>query len=130
MIRAIYEWCVDNGYTPYLLVAVDDATRVPQNFVKNGEIVLNINYSATQDLLIGNDAVTFSARFNGISCNIFIPIEAARAVFARESGQGIFFDAVPSQQVQPQDDRPAENIADAVKSVPPSGKKPTLRLVN
>lgn len=131
MIRAIYEWCVDNGYTPYLLVAVDDATRVPQNFVKNGEIVLNINYSATQDLLIGNDAVTFSARFNGISSNIFIPIEAARAVFARENGQGIFFDAMPAPQAQSQDERTAGNLAEDVKPASsPSSKKPTLRLVN
>lgn len=130
MIRAIYEWCVDNGLTPYLLVAVDDATRVPQNFVKNGEIVFNINYSATKDLLIGNDAVTFSARFNGKSCDIFVPIEAARAVFARESGQGIFFDSVPTQQAQPHNERSASNLADAVKSASSSSKKPNLKLVN
>ncbi|HWU66277.1 MAG TPA: ClpXP protease specificity-enhancing factor SspB, partial [Methylophilus sp.] len=64
LIRAVHEWCVDNGFTPHLLVAVDENTRVPMAYVKNGEIVLNINYSATKDLVIDNTAISFSARFS------------------------------------------------------------------
>lgn len=130
MIRALYEWCVDNGFTPHVLVAVDAATLVPQGFVKNGEIVLNINYSATKDLLIGNDAITFSARFNGISSNIYIPMAAVRAIFARENGQGVSFDAESApQQGRLQHEHSVENSADAGDSAPVPGKKPSLKLV-
>ncbi len=92
MIRAIHEWCVDTGLTPHVLVTVDVQTRVPLAFVKDGEIVLNLNYSATKDLLIDNDAISFSARFGGASQNLYIPINAVRGVFARENGQGMFFE--------------------------------------
>jgi stringent starvation protein B len=129
MIRAIYEWCVDNGFTPHVLVAVDAATRVPHGFVKNGEIVLNINYSATKDLLIGNDAITFSARFNGVSSDLYIPMDAVRAVFARENGQGVFFDAETAQRDQPSHVQSAENSVNASEPAPATGKKPSLRLV-
>ena len=90
MIRALYEWCVDNGLTPHLMVAVDGNTRVPMGYVKNGEIVLNINYSATKDLQLENEAISFSARFNGVPSNIYIPMAAVRGIFARENGQGMF----------------------------------------
>jgi stringent starvation protein B len=92
LIRALYEWCVDNGLTPHLMVTVDGDTRVPMGYVKDGEIVLNINYSATKGLLMENDSITFSARFNGVSTNIYIPMRAVRGIFARENGQGMFFD--------------------------------------
>jgi stringent starvation protein B len=129
MIRALYEWCVDNGYTPHVLVAVDADTLVPEGFVKNGEIVLNINYSATKDLLIGNDAITFSARFNGVSSNLYIPMNAVRAIFARENGQGVSFDVEPAQPGRSQHEHPAENGSDGGDPSPSSGKKPSLRLV-
>ncbi|KAG1648389.1 Elongation factor Tu 1 [Nymphon striatum] len=92
MIRAIHEWCVDNGLTPHLLVVVNEQTRVPQAFIKDGEIVLNVNYSATQDLHMDNDAIVFSARFSGVSHNMYIPVNAVRGIYARENGQGMFFE--------------------------------------
>lgn len=125
-IRAMYEWCLDNGFTPHLVVAVNDRTRVPQGYVKDGEIVLNINYSATKDMLIGNEAVTFSARFGGAPFNLYIPIEAVRGIFARENGQGMFFE--PEDAVQSALENEPEGPPDQPE--PPSGnKKPALKLV-
>jgi stringent starvation protein B len=91
LIRAIYEWCVDQGYTPYLAVQVDGQTRVPMEHVKDGQIVLNISYTATHQLKIDNDFVHFSARFSGVSRELEIPIAAVSGIFAKESGQGMFF---------------------------------------
>ena len=92
LIRAIYEWCADCGFTPYLNVKVDASTRVPMEFVKNGEIVLSVSPQATRNLTIGNDLVQFSARFNGVSREISVPIYAVQSIFARENGRGVFFD--------------------------------------
>ena len=91
LIRAIHEWCADSGYTPYLSVKVDDNTRVPVEFIKDGEIVLNLSYDATHKLTIGNDVVQFSARFGGVSRECSIPMAAVAGIFARENGQGLFF---------------------------------------
>ena len=91
LIRAIHEWCSDSNLTPYISVRVDANTRVPVECVKNGEIVLNLGYDATHKLKIGNDLIQFSARFNGVSRECSIPIEAVLGIFARENGQGLFF---------------------------------------
>ena len=101
LIRAIYEWCVDQGYTPYLAVQVDARTRVPMEHVKNGQIVLNISYTATHQLKIDNDFVHFSARFSGASRELEIPIAAVSGIFAKETGQGMFFQ-VPEEAAQPE----------------------------
>jgi stringent starvation protein B len=98
LVRAIYEWCSDCGYTPYLSVKVNDRTRVPMEFVKNGEIVLNISPDATHRLTIGDDAVQFSARFSGVSRECSVPMDAIAGIFARENSQGIFFPAEPGAQ--------------------------------
>jgi len=90
-IRAIYEWCSDCGFTPYLSVRVDERTRVPMEFVKNGEIVLNVSLNATRNLTINNELIQFSARFNGVSREVSIPVERVQGIFARENGQGAFF---------------------------------------
>ena len=90
LIRAIYEWCADSSFTPYLNVKVDQNTRVPMEYVKNGEIVLSMSQQATRNLTIGNELIQFSARFNGISREITIPIYAVQSVFARENGRGVF----------------------------------------
>lgn len=127
MIRAIYEWCVDNGLTPHLMVAVDANTRVPMGYVKNGEIVLNINYSATKGLQLENEAISFSARFNGVSSNVYVPVAAVRGIFARENGQGLFFEGEP----QPSGSTEAA-VADATQpgdSMPPPKGKPSLKVV-
>ena len=92
LIRAIFEWCADSGFTPYLNVKVDQNTRVPMEYVKNGEIVLSISQQATRNLTIGNEMVQFSARFNGVSREIAVPIYAVQSIFARENGRGVFFD--------------------------------------
>ena len=91
LIRAIHEWCTDSGFTPYLSVKVDEHTKVPMAFVKNGEIVLNLAYDATHKLTIGNDGVQFAARFSGVSRECSVPISAIAGIFARENGQGLFF---------------------------------------
>jgi len=92
LLRALYEWCTDNGYTPYIVVMVDGSTRVPMEFVKNGEIVLNISFDATGHLKIDNDFIHFKARFGGISREIEVPVQNVSAIYARENGQGMAFE--------------------------------------
>jgi stringent starvation protein B len=92
LIRAIYEWCNDNGYTPYLAVAVDDRTQVPREHVKGGEIVLNVSPMATHRLSLGNDLISFQARFGGVARELSIPVENVSAIYARENGHGMAFD--------------------------------------
>ncbi|MFZ6776566.1 ClpXP protease specificity-enhancing factor [Undibacterium sp. Ji83W] len=91
-MRAIYEWCTDNGFTPYMAVKVNHAARVPMEFVRNGEIVLNISFGATSGLKMDNDAVAFKARFGGVSREIYVPVENVLAVYASENGQGMAFE--------------------------------------
>ena len=91
LIRAIYDWCADSGYTPYLSVKVDDQTRVPVEFVKNGEIILNISDDAAHHLTLGNDLIQFSARFNSVSREVSVPVNAVQGIFAKEISQGIMF---------------------------------------
>jgi stringent starvation protein B len=91
LIRAICEWCADNGLTPYLAVKVNGETRVPMTYVKNGEIVLNIGASATRRLTIDNDGVRFSARFSGTSQEVAVPMTAVAGIFAKETGYGFAF---------------------------------------
>jgi stringent starvation protein B len=92
LLRAIYEWCTDNGYTPYLAAMVDARTRVPREFVKNGEIVLNISFTATSGLKMENDVIHFNARFGGVAREISVPVENVVAIYARENGQGMAFE--------------------------------------
>ena len=91
LIRAICEWCADNGLTPYLAVKVTAQTRVPVAYVKNGEIVLNISPGATRRLTIDNDRVQFTARFNGVSQEVSVPTGAVSGIFAKETGYGFAF---------------------------------------
>lgn len=98
LIRAIYEWCSDNGYKPYIAVAVDERTVVPREFVKNGEIVLNLSASATNHLRIGNELIEFQARFNRVARELSIPIENVIAIYASESGHGMAFEAPHASQ--------------------------------
>jgi stringent starvation protein B len=91
LIRALYEWCTDNGFTPYVAVLVDDTVQVPREYVKNGEIVLNISYDATSSLKLGNDFIEFKARFAGSAREIMVPVSRVIAIYARENGQGMAF---------------------------------------
>lgn len=130
MVRAIHEWCIDNVCTPHLLVAVNSQTRVPMAYVKKGEIVLNLNYTATKDLHIDNEVITFSARFGGISQNLYVPMSAVKGIFARETGQGMFFEVEPLLPVASlKDDDVSESKVESTQSKPVNNKKPTLTIV-
>jgi len=96
LIRALYEWCTDNGLTPYVAVAVDETVQVPREYVKNNEIVLNISFDATSSLKLGNDFIEFKARFAGSAREIIVPITHVIAIYARENGQGMAFPMVTS----------------------------------
>jgi stringent starvation protein B len=91
LIRALYEWCTDNGLTPYVAVLVDESVQVPREYVKDGEIVLNISFDATSSLKLGNDFIEFKARFAGTPREILVPIGRVIAIYARENGQGMAF---------------------------------------
>ena len=91
LIRALYEWCTDNGFTPYVAVSVDNTVHVPREYVKNNEIVLNIGFDATSSLTLGNEFIEFKARFGGSAREIMVPISHVIAIYARENGQGMAF---------------------------------------
>ncbi len=91
LIRAIYEWCVDNALTPYLAVRVNQQTEVPLSHVKNGQIVLNLSASAVRNLQMGNEMITCTSRFGGAPFDLLVPIEAVMGIFAKENGQGLVF---------------------------------------
>jgi len=121
LLRAIYEWCTDNGYTPHIAVVVDASTRVPMQFVKNGEIVLNISFEATSSLKMDNDFINFSARFGGVSRDISVPVENVIAIYARENGQGMAFEAPSAADASEDPDELADTpVAAAVTSIAPT----------
>jgi stringent starvation protein B len=127
MLRAIYEWCTDNGYTPYLAAMVDAQTRVPREFVKDGEIVLNISFSATSGLKMDNDLIHFSARFGGVSREISVPVENVVAIYARENGQGMAFEVSRASLRDANADKSTEETSKP--SAVPSISSPTLTAV-
>src|SRR3954466_11432797 len=92
LLRALYEWCVDNGYTPHIAVRVDSRTQVPSEYVKNGEITLNVSPNAVHKLQMGNELIEFSARFGGVARQLSVPINNIYALYARETGHGMTFD--------------------------------------
>src|SRR6188472_2463178 len=91
LIRALHDWCTDNGFTPYLAVHVDRSVQVPAEYVKNNEIVLNVGFEATSGLKLGNDFIEFKARFGGVAREIIVPVDHVVAIYARENGQGMAF---------------------------------------
>lgn len=124
LIRALYEWCSDNGFTPYVVVRVNDTVRVPREYVSNGEIVLNVSYDATSALQIGNDFIEFKARFGGKPCDILIPVGRVIAIYARENGQGMAFPleeedeaGMPKQPQSPKSTAGAERAPMQLQSV-------------
>jgi stringent starvation protein B len=131
LLRAIYEWCTDSGYTPYLAVKVDAATTVPMEYVKKGEIILNISYGATSGLKMDNDAITFRARFNGVSRELYIPVTNVLAIYANENGQGMAFDvtaptadAAASASTAPEPVNTPTPALSAVPSAPEAASQP------
>ncbi len=124
LIRAVYEWLADTGMTPYLLVDAQlPRVDVPWEFVKDGQIVLNVSGTAVQNLQMTNTAITFSARFAGISRNIYVPIRAVLALYARENNKGMFFDPAQEEPEPPDDQQPPDP---EIKSAP---TRPALRIV-
>ena len=125
LIRAMFEWCVDHGFTPYLVVMVDKSVLVPQEFVKNGEIVLNISPEATGNLTLGNEWIEFKARFGGVPRDIVVPVERVIAIYSKENGQGMAF---PKPL---EGDRPSATKTPAPSAAAPSkaDKSPWLQVV-
>ncbi|MDZ5455557.1 ClpXP protease specificity-enhancing factor [Azohydromonas lata] len=115
LIRALHDWCTDNGFTPYLAVYVDRSVQVPLEYVKNNEIVLNIGFEATSGLKLGNEFIEFKARFGGRAREIVVPVDHVVAIYARENGQGMAF---PAPTVS---EPPAETAAPAAPSPAPQG---------
>ncbi|RAS27183.1 ClpXP protease specificity-enhancing factor [Paraburkholderia bryophila] len=115
LLRALYEWCTDNGYTPHIAVRVDNQTRVPRQFVRDNEIVLNISFEATSQLQMGNEWIEFSARFSGKSHKIEVPIANILAIYARENGQGMAF-PVESAGGEAQDSGADAELADETEA--------------
>jgi stringent starvation protein B len=126
LIRALYEWCADCGFTPYISVRVDARTRVPAELVKNGEIVLNLSAGATRNLTMGNDLIQFSARFNGVSRECTVPVSAVAAIFARENGQGMLF---PTQEEPAPAQAAAKDASPPDSAGPATGGKPKLQVI-
>ncbi|MQW91310.1 ClpXP protease specificity-enhancing factor [Acinetobacter wanghuae] len=128
MARAIYEWICDNSMTPYLLVdATVKYTMVPEQFIQDGQIVLNIVPHAVHALQISNEAITFSARFGGVSRDIYVPMPAIIGLYAKENGQGLFFDASEYENTQIEADDLKSTIEEQTEQ---PKKKPTLRLLD
>lgn len=130
LVRALFDWCVDNGFTPHIVVAVDASTRVPAAFVRDGQIVLNIAPFATHQLSITNEDVTCQARFGGVAHSLYVPMGNIIAIYARENGQGMAFE--PGDHVGPGIEmagtQPAAAPVSATKhddEPDPSGDKPT-----
>jgi stringent starvation protein B len=123
LIRAIYEWCSDSGLTPYLAVAVDQNCQVPMEFVKEGEIVLNIGGGATPNLTINNDWISFNARFGGVAREIMVPVGAVIGIYAKENGQGLFFGREETVDGVDEAQSPSEPVA------PKPGGRPSLKVV-
>ena len=126
ILRALYEWCVDNGYTPHLAVKVDAHVQVPSEYVKGGEITLNISPTAVHKLQMGNELIEFSARFGGVARQIAVPIAAVHALYARETGHGMTFDVEPAKPAVQADaeGEPAKPVP-TVLPAPSDPKKPT-----
>ncbi len=105
LIRALHEWCTDNGFAPYVAVQVDASVQVPREFVNNNEIVLNVSFDATSGLKLGNEFIEFKARFGGVPRDICVPVDRVLAIYARENGQGMAFPVPVTQEAG--DDAPA-----------------------
>ena len=120
LLRALYEWCVDNGYTPHVAVKVDSRAQVPQEYVKNGEITLNVSPNAVHKLQMGNELIEFSARFGGVARQIAVPVANVYALYARETGHGMTFDV----------DGPKAGLHDkGAQPASPAGAEPRLPMV-
>lgn len=138
LIRALHEWCTDNGYTPQIVVTVDANTVVPPAHIQDGQITLNIGTLATNQLVMGNDYIEFQTRFSGVTEHIFVPVAAVSAIYARETGAGMGFEVIESQPYPGMSDSPikkttatTDNKQSSDKTDPDDDdpKPPRLKLV-
>lgn len=120
LLRAIYEWCIDHGYTPHIAVLVDEHTRVPPGYARDGQIVLNLGTEATHRLVMGNDVITFDARFGGVAHSLSIPVGNVVAIYARENGQGMAFEPVIAGEEEGDEGSDEAESHDTPPSEPPS----------
>ncbi len=128
LLRAVYEWCVDNGYTPHISLVVDSRTRVPMEYVRNGEIVLNIGPVAASRLQMGNEVIECTARFSGVAKDLVIPVAAVAAIYAGENGHGMSFEPGKEETAT---EASGEEVAPQPDPKDPSktGRKPALRRI-
>ena len=138
LIRALYEWCTDNGFTPFIAVLVNESVRVPMEYVKDGEIVLNISFDATSSLKLGNEFIEFKGRFGGVARDIIVPVARVLAIYSRENGQGMAFPMLASgtpAQAEPREEPKSTPLASVPNASdtpapdtprPPTGGKPSL----
>ncbi|WP_459616429.1 ClpXP protease specificity-enhancing factor [Bordetella sp. 2513F-2] len=133
LIRALHEWCTDNGYTPYITVQVDEHTLVPPAHVRDGQITLNVGTLATNKLTLGNEFIEFQARFNGVTENVVVPVGAVSAIYARETGAGMGFEVQPYEPPAREADAAPEAPAPSDTDTPPDDggepKRPRLTIV-
>jgi len=134
LIRALHEWCTDNGYTPHIVVTVDENTVVPPAHVRDGQITLNISTLATNRLVLGNEYIEFQTRFGGVTEHIYVPVAAVSAIYARETGAGMGFEVASSEpypgasvQADPQGHEPTVGSDDKPDDPPPT--RPRLTVV-
>ncbi|HLW74617.1 MAG TPA: ClpXP protease specificity-enhancing factor [Gammaproteobacteria bacterium] len=127
-LRAMHQWIVDSGSTPYIVVDVNvEGVEIPAGYAQEGKLVLNISYEATHHLELGAEHVEFNARFGGVSRQVRVPMAAILAVYAHESGQGMLFDAEGDPEINPGNE--AAPDGDNSKPGPGSGKKPSLKVI-
>jgi len=131
MLRALWDWCCDNGFTPYIAVEVDEHTRVPREYVRDGQIVLNIGSEATHRLQMGNEFIEFQARFNGVPRELSVPVARVAAIYARENGAGMAFDVAPAGKASQYVDAPVSTDSDEPPEPPatPTDGRPKLQRI-
>ena len=130
LIRAMYEWCVDNGLTPYVAVKADETVQVPREYVKDGEIVLNVSADATSSLSLGNEFIEFKARFGGVAREIIVPIDRVMAIYARENGQGMAFPVeARTSDVATEPSSSPNTTPEPPTPAPPTGGRPALKRI-
>lgn len=124
LLRAIWEWCCDNGFTPHIAVDVDARTQVPREFVRDGQIVLNLGPEATNKLQMGNEIIEFQARFGGVARELSVPVDQVAAIYARENGAGMAFEVLQAEAGHALQENEAPRVADDENDPQPEPPKP------
>ncbi len=128
LIRALHQWCCDNGFTPYIAVLANGRAKVPREFVRDGQIVLNVSYEATGHLEISNERITFQARFGGVARELIVPIGNVLAIYAKENGAGMAFEADADDEAEGEATTETEPDDDSEPPPPPAGRPKLQRI--